>query len=121
MNGNGNGNGTTHQGHSEAPASATVKVMLRGYEVLYTLRDTSGVALLRKLDTALTHLEGMGASPAPTRGGGKGAAGPRVSVPVDGSAPLCPTHGKPMRPSNYGGYFCGQKEANGEYCKAKAR
>lgn len=106
--------------HSEAPASATVKVTLRGYEVLFTLRDTSGGALLGKLDNALTHLEAMGATPAPTRGGGK-PSGPRVSVPANGSAPLCPRHGQPMRPSNYGGFFCGHKDANGTYCNAKAK
>lgn len=42
---------------------------------------------------------------------------------TDGSnVPLCPVHGKPMRPSKYGdgGYYCPTKLADGSYCKERA-
>lgn len=33
--------------------------------------------------------------------------------------PLCPLHASPMKPSNYGGWFCSRKH-NGAYCTQKA-
>lgn len=38
------------------------------------------------------------------------------------SAPLCPVHGKPMKPSKYGGgYYCTSKLPDGSYCKEKGQ
>lgn len=35
------------------------------------------------------------------------------------SAPLCPVHGVPMRPSKYGGFYCTQENSPGDYCAEK--
>lgn len=106
----------------EAPASATLKIELRGYEVLFTLRDTNGRDLLAKVNAAIDAIEGMGGKPAtpPVRGGGNGGA-PKKSVPVpaDGSAPTCPDHGA-MRQGQYG-WFCPKRQADGSYCPFKAK
>jgi hypothetical protein len=94
----------------EAPASATLKATLRGYEVLFTLRDHSGRELLAKLGAAIDALEAMGAQPAASRGS--------AGVP-NGSVPICPYHG-PMKPSKFGGYHCTAKMGDGSYCKERA-
>ena len=36
------------------------------------------------------------------------------------SAPVCPIHGKAMRPGNKGGYFCATKLPDGSWCKERA-
>ncbi len=33
--------------------------------------------------------------------------------------PQCPTHHKPMKPSQYSGFYCTAKNGEGEYCKEK--
>ena len=99
----------------EAPASATVKLRYQGHDVMLTLRGHDGRSVLRRLDAALMYLEKTGAEP-----NGNGHVG-------DGSAPLCPTHGKPMKPSQYGGWYCIERIAddggNGRpvYCKHKVK
>jgi len=36
--------------------------------------------------------------------------------------PVCPEHGKAMKPSKFGpGYYCGTKLQDGSYCKQKAQ
>lgn len=76
---------------AEAPASATVKVMLSGYEVLFTMRDQSAHALLTKrLPGALKTMSEMGATPAPAwsgKGGGKDTSERHV----------CPIHSVEMK------------------------
>lgn len=105
----------------EAPASATLKIELRGYEVLFTLRDTNGRDLLAKVDAAITAIEAMGGKPAapPVRGGNGGSPKRSVPVPADGSAPVCPDHGA-MRQGQYG-WYCPKKQGDGSYCPYKAK
>ena len=49
-----------------------------------------------------------------------------AAAPSDGGPPLCPTHKKPMKPSQHGGWYCPIKitedDGSGKpiYCKAKA-
>lgn len=99
---------------SEAPASVTVKLRYRGHDVMLTLRDATGRDALERLDGALTWLEAHGAAPA--AGAGPGS---------DPSAPLCPVHGAPMKPSQHGGFYCPAKISedggNGRpvYCRHK--
>ena len=43
------------------------------------------------------------------------------STQDNGSAPLCPVHHKPMKPSRKpGSFFCPKRDDDGEYCDQKA-
>ena len=71
---------------SEAPASFNVKFVLNGYDAMLTLRDTSGLPLLRKAAALGKALNEMGATPTARGTRGNGAA-PKV----------CPVHHVEMR------------------------
>jgi len=104
---------------TEAPASINVRFTWRGFDTMLTLRDTSGKALLDKMAVALDALEKMGAEPTGYRGNSQNNN--------NGEAPLCPTHGQPMKPSKYGGWFCAVKIADDDgagkaiYCRQKVK
>lgn len=99
---------------TEAPASATIRFALGGYDTMLTLRDDAGKELLDKVQAAISYLDGLGAQ-ANGGNGGNGASG----------APVCPTHGKPMKKSKFGGWYCPVKVADDDgtgkpvYCKQK--
>jgi hypothetical protein len=104
---------------TEAPASLNFRFDYRGATgIQLTLRDVSGGALLGKIDAVIDHLEKMGA----TFSGGSGSA---PTPPAPAGAPTCPTHGKPMKQSQHGGWFCPHKIADDDgagkpiYCKQK--
>jgi len=105
---------------TEAPASCNVRFTWRGFDTMLTLRDTSGKALLDKMGAALDTLEKLGAEPTGYRSNGQNAT-------TNGNAPLCPTHGQPMKPSKYGGWYCAVKIADDDgtgravYCKQKVK
>jgi hypothetical protein len=130
-----NGNGTTVTAaaalpqpeihFTEAPASVNLRFNYRGYNgIQLTLRGNTGLEVLGKLDGALNKLEGLGATPAT-------GTPPRNADSGNGSAPMCPTHGTPMKPSKRGGgWYCTQKVAEtggGDdgskpiYCKATVK
>ena len=82
---------------TEAPASLTLKIAYKGYsDILFTLRDTSGAALLDKLDAAFVKFEKMGITPSAGR-----STGPVAS----GDTPICPEHNTPMKQGKRG-WFC---------------
>ena len=62
---------------------------------------------------------GNGSHPANGNGNGNGHA-------LEAAAPICPTHGKAMKPSQRGGWYCPVKIAEDDgaghpvYCKQKA-
>lgn len=64
----------------EAPVSATVKVLWRGYDVLYTTRGHTGADVLGGLDKALTWFEDHGGTP--TNGYMGTGAGGHASAPA---------------------------------------
>ena len=73
-----------------------------------------------KIDAAIAALEKMGAQPEGYRGNGRSASNP--------NAPLCPTHGTPMKPSKHGGgWYCTQKIADDDgtgkpaYCRQRIK
>jgi hypothetical protein len=72
--------------------------------------------LLGRVDKLLSTLIDSGYGPMATS----------VATPENPSAPLCPIHKKPMKQSQYGGWFCPQKVADDDgsgkpvYCKATA-
>ena len=55
-----------------------------------------------------------------------GAQPPQASTPAAGeptkkAAPICPDHGKPMKPSQKpGAWFCPRRTDDGDYCPHKA-
>lgn len=65
---------TTVQTLPEAPVSATVKVLWRGYDVLYTTRGHTGGETLVALDKALTWFEDHGGKPTNGYANGNGHA-----------------------------------------------
>jgi hypothetical protein len=112
---------------TEAPSSATVRCTLNGYSILFTLRDETGQDLLPKVQAAISALEQMGAQPEGYRGNGHKGNGHNGNGSA-GDAPLCPTHGTPMKRSKRGsGWFCPQVVADDDgtgrpvYCKQQIK
>ena len=117
---------------AEAPASINVKFLWRGFDTMLTIRDAKVSTALKKYEAAIGHLEKMGATPTPSRNYGNSRASPNASDQQsggngEGEAPLCPTHNQPMKPSQYGGWYCTVKIADDDgtgkavYCKQKAK
>ena len=108
---------------TEAPASATLRVVTpQGYEILLTNRANTMSLLLGQLAALETWLSEHNWTPAPTRT----AAAPAAQAQQgEGDAPLCPTHGKPMRQGKGGGWFCPVKVADDDgtgkpvYCRQR--
>lgn len=102
--------------YTEAPASATVKFRLDGYDTVLTLRDKSERGLLIQMQVTVDELKKMRATSTNYNSNGR-----------NGNAPACPMHGIAMKESRYGGWYCPAKIANdGDdgnpvYCKQKSR
>jgi len=86
---------------------------------MLTLRAADATDLMPRALKALEWLtaQGFTAGPVKTNHGGNG----------NGNAPICPTHNKPMKASQHGGWYCPVKiaEDGGDgkpvYCKQKAK
>ena len=108
-------------GFTEAPGSLNLRFDYRGANVQLTLRDSSGSALLDKLDSILNRLEKMGAVPA-----GQQTATATATNGGGSAKPVCPTHGTEMKASKHGGFYCpkviseNDGQGNKVYCKAKS-
>jgi hypothetical protein len=73
----------------EAPASVSIRCVLRNLETTVTVRDADAYTLVSKrLPKLLETLETMGAAPLPGRSGNGNGSEP---------AKLCEIHGEPMR------------------------
>ena len=106
---------------TEAPSSATIRCIIRGYSVLFTLRDETGRDLLPKLTAAIAALEKIGAQAEDHRGNG------HKSHASDAGGPRCPVHGSAMTRSKHGGWFCPKRIADDDgagkavYCKESTK
>jgi hypothetical protein len=107
-------------GFAEAPASWNVRYSTPdGFSCQLALRGENGAELLPKTAAAIKWLLEHDCKPSSGYGGnGKANA----------NAPLCPTHGKPMKPSKHGsGWYCPVKVAEDDgtgkpvYCKQRVR
>jgi hypothetical protein len=107
------------QSFTEAPASINLRFDYRGANMQFTLRETTGTELLNKLDAVLDRLEAMGAT--------FGTSNGRAQQVAPAGAPVCPTHGVPMKESKFGGWYCPEKVADNDgtgkpiYCKQKSK
>lgn len=108
---------------SEAPVSWTVRYITpEGFDAMLTLRGTETKAVLTTAKQAVQSMAAAGCKP------GNGHATPATNrASSDGqAAPMCPTHNKPMKQSQHGGWYCTAKIADNDgsgrpvYCKAKA-
>lgn len=113
----------------EAPASWTVKYHFDGYDCMLTLRDVSGLELLKKAQAAINQLDAMGATP--TNGkpiNGNGAQPHYEDIPQtpptlpDGSPDpgWCTLHNVAMtrRQNDHGAWYSHRLD-DGTYCKGR--
>ena len=118
----------------EAPASASVRCSIEGFEWLITIRGfevdgTAGRQLLSKIKAVNATLAKMGAKPIFGKNGPPKTAAPAPTAEPDEEHPLqkpCPIHGVMMdrRESKHGGYFYSHalgKDADGKtmWCNGK--
>ena len=105
---------TTGEALPEAPASASAKMISpNGIEWLLTTRDFTVNGLLKKIEVMESHLLKDGWTPAGYRSGnGNGASASK-------DAPICSVHNKPMKRSQFEGWYCPRKNSDGSYCKEK--
>jgi len=99
----------------EAPASVNFRAMHpSGFEIQLTLRNEKMGELIANADKLIGTLINRGWQPVNHRGN-------------DSEAPLCPTHGKPMKPSKHGGWYCPVRIAANDgtgkpvYCKQRVK
>lgn len=111
---------------TEAPASVELRFTLRGYDCSLVLKDITGQAVLTRLDGAISHLEKIGSQPtAHDAATAAPATNGHAQAAFDSIAPTCPTHGKAMKQSQHGGWFCPVKVAADDgtgkavFCKQK--
>lgn len=109
--------------YTESPASMNVKFIYRGADLMITLRESNGTALLDKLDAVLDRIERMGGVLKTARGGqaqGEASAPATGGMATGEAPPVCQYHG-PMKPSTKkpGSFYCPAKMGDGSYCKEK--
>ena len=73
---------------TEAPASASIKFTLNGFNAMLTLRADSGADLLPKLEAAMDWLARKGATPTASNGNGSNS---------QAETKICPIHQEPMK------------------------
>lgn len=107
---------------SEAPASVNFRATNpNGFTVQFTMRNGQMGPLVKQINQLTAHLLENGWTP---QGNGYKSNGQSNG---NGNAPTCPTHGKAMKQSKYGGWYCPVKiaEDGGDgkpvYCKQKIK
>jgi len=105
---------------TESPVSWTVRyTTVDGFDAMLTLR---GDDLQKVMSLARSTTAGMSKAGCKPNGHTAAAIGGNGKA-----APMCPTHGKPMKQSQHGGWYCPVKvaEDGGDgkpvYCKQKVK
>jgi len=118
----------TEQTFTEAPASVNFRATnANGFTVQFTMRNGEMGELVKRVDQLTGHLLASGWAAQGSNGYQKRSGNGNGQSANNGNAPLCPTHGKPMKPSKYGGWYCPVKIADdgGDgkpvYCKQKVK
>jgi len=106
---------------TEAPVSWTVRYITpEGFDAMLTLRGTDTRQVMTTAKQAVEAMSKAGCRPQIG-----GHTTPTNSTTNDQAAPMCPVHGKPMKQSQHGGWYCTAKVADNDgsgrpvYCKAK--
>jgi hypothetical protein len=105
-------NVTPIESKQPAPAGAkfTIMASIDGFPVSVEVEGKADV-----LRAMIDRLKAIGATPPTAQ-----ASAPAQSEPRK-AAPICPDHGKPMKPSQKpGSWFCPRRTDEGEYCPHKA-
>lgn len=93
----------------EAPASVNVRVLVRGRECQFTLRDMDERRLLQRLHTFLEQFPTEAQSTIVT-----------PHAPAPQSAPICQYHGAMKASAKAAGtWYCPAKMGDGSYCKSR--
>ena len=98
-----------HTGHFDSIRSAIDGL----YGELETAK-AERAALQRLLVQVLSKLPEPGAAP-------QRAPQQRQAAPAADGTPMCRDHQVPMKPSQYGGFYCSAKYEDGTYCKRKVK
>lgn len=106
--------------YSEAPASATAKVISpNGYEWLVTMRSTRVSDLLTEAGQLEAWLGEHGWHPAPTGRASTASSNGNGQTSTDEAAPVCAIHGKPMTRRSKDArtwWSCAEKLPDGQWC-----
>lgn len=104
------GNVTNITDKQTAPAAKfTVGAVLDGFPVQVEVEGKAS-----DLRTLVDRLKSIGAEPPVPQA-------PAQAEPTKKTAPLCPTHGTPMKASRKpGSYFCPRRTDDGDFCPEKA-
>jgi len=117
----------------EAPAVSNIRVWIKGYGVMLTVRGEKMMDIIQKTETLVDYAQSHGwknvwdTTPAPVA---SQPATPQVSRDVTGMvpAPMCDIHGTPMKHLEgvskktgkpYSFWSCPQKLADGSFCNGK--
>lgn len=100
-----------HTGHFDSIRSAIDGL----YGELETAK-AERAALHHLLVQVLSKLLEPGAAPVAQR-----ATQGRPAAPAADGTPMCRDHQEPMKPSQYGGFYCTAKYEDGTYCKRKVK
>lgn len=123
---------------TESTVSATIKLTTeKGGDILLTVRAGANAGEVKEvLTTMVTALKWAanelhitaktnGVKVHATNGNGHAqpaqAAPPQAQAYTDDNPPVCNLHNKPMKPSQYGGWYCTSKLADGSYCNEKVK
>ena len=114
-----------------APVSFNIKaISADGFDVMLTIRGTDSAEMMPRALKALEWLTTQGFTPngryqAPSAQVGNGNGVPAANGNGQ-TAPICPTHNKPMKPSKFGGWYCPVKIADDDgtgrplFCKQQS-
>ena len=96
-----------------SPVKFTITAEIDGFAV-----TIEGEGRADQLRGVIDRLKQIGASPVSNAAA---AASPSPSPAQQSGPPLCPVHGKPMKPSRKPGtFYCTSRNADGSYCQASA-
>jgi len=106
---------------TEAPASVNFRATnSSGFTVQFTMRNGQMGPLVKQVEQLTAHLLATGWT-------AQGNGNHRGNSQGNGNAPTCPTHGKAMKQSKFGGWYCPVKIADDDgagkavYCKQKIK
>ena len=120
-------NNDKEQDLPEAPASMTMRVWVRGFGIMLTVRDTTVSSLLKKTETLVDYAESHGWKNVWDTTPQAATSHPTSSQALVKGQPTCSLHGNSTKwlegiskktGKKYAFWTC-QEKINGQYCKAE--